>query len=126
VEVVAYLHMLTSFLRSDAYYSWLVKQDISDTVSYRTPTCAQAIGVVVQNGYGMTESSPVTAARRPSNNVRYIHYFRLLKLLHLFNNPKIYRWNHGERPIAHQPHTLCPRNDIFAVLSHQFGVVMHF
>ncbi|KAH8483952.1 hypothetical protein H0E87_028391 [Populus deltoides] len=29
----------------------------------------EAIGVVVQNGYGMTESSPVTAARRPSNNV---------------------------------------------------------
>ncbi|KAJ6866465.1 acyl-activating enzyme 16 [Populus alba x Populus x berolinensis] len=29
----------------------------------------EAIGVVVQNGYGMTESSPVTAARRPSNNI---------------------------------------------------------
>ncbi|KAJ6420859.1 hypothetical protein OIU84_028269 [Salix udensis] len=49
----------------------------------------EAIGVVVQNGYGMTESSPVTSARRRNNNVRYIHYFRLLKLLHLFNNPKI-------------------------------------
>ncbi|KAF9663502.1 hypothetical protein SADUNF_Sadunf17G0057200 [Salix dunnii] len=29
----------------------------------------EAIGVVVQNGYGMTESSPVTSARRRSNNV---------------------------------------------------------
>ncbi|CAK7339359.1 unnamed protein product [Dovyalis caffra] len=29
----------------------------------------EAIGVVLQNGYGMTESSPVTAARRPSKNV---------------------------------------------------------
>ncbi|KAJ6691227.1 ACYL-ACTIVATING ENZYME 16 CHLOROPLASTIC-RELATED [Salix koriyanagi] len=29
----------------------------------------EAIGVVVQNGYGMTESSPVTSARRRNNNV---------------------------------------------------------
>ncbi|XP_020536962.1 probable acyl-activating enzyme 16, chloroplastic isoform X2 [Jatropha curcas] len=29
----------------------------------------EAIGVKVQNGYGMTESSPVTAARRPTWNV---------------------------------------------------------
>ncbi|XP_048230081.1 probable acyl-activating enzyme 16, chloroplastic [Ricinus communis] len=29
----------------------------------------EAIGVKVQNGYGMTESSPVTAARRPTCNV---------------------------------------------------------
>jgi len=51
--------------------SWLVKQDISDSVSYRTAICEQAIGVVLLNGYGMTESSPVLAARRLSNNVRY-------------------------------------------------------
>jgi len=32
--------------------------------------CMQAIGVKVQNGYGLTESSPVVAARRPTCNVR--------------------------------------------------------
>lgn len=32
----------------------------------------QAIGVKVQNGYGLTESSPVVAARRPTCNVRNV------------------------------------------------------
>lgn len=29
----------------------------------------QAIGVIVQNGYGLSEASPVVAARRPNCNV---------------------------------------------------------
>uniref|UniRef100_A0A2N9FLW1 AMP-dependent synthetase/ligase domain-containing protein n=1 Tax=Fagus sylvatica TaxID=28930 RepID=A0A2N9FLW1_FAGSY len=34
----------------------------------------EAIGVKVQNGYGLTESSPVVAARRPTCNESFLHF----------------------------------------------------
>lgn len=41
---------------------------------YFVYVCVQAIGVKVQNGYGLTETSPVVAARRPNCNVRKIKF----------------------------------------------------
>ena len=70
MEGVAYLCMLTSFLRLDDH-SYLPCY-IGCLACYikGNKYCMQAIGVKVQNGYGLTESSPVVAARRLTCNVR--------------------------------------------------------
>lgn len=48
----------------------LVKEKFWTISSHVNIVHLQAIGVKVQNGYGLTETSPVVAARRPDNNVR--------------------------------------------------------
>lgn len=69
VEVVACLCTLISFLRSDFHQSHPQKyfNVLSNSCNFYL---FQAIGLKLLNGYGMTESSPVTAARRAHLNVR--------------------------------------------------------
>lgn len=55
--------------------------------SYSVVLEMQAIGVKVQVGYGLTESSPVIAARRPTCNVRHVYFlfqpFFYVQLVHV-------------------------------------------
>lgn len=52
--------------------------------SYSVLLEMQAIGVKVQVGYGLTESSPVIAARRPTCNVRHVYFvFRFQPIFYI-------------------------------------------
>ena len=70
MAVVVWPCMSINFLRFDACHI-----ELGEVVSFMQPFIfllddMQAIGVKVQNGYGLTETSPVIAARRPGCNVR--------------------------------------------------------
>lgn len=70
VEEVVCLHMLINFLRFGFHSYFSCPIDVLDNSYHFRVVCLQAIDVKLLNGYGLTETSPVVAARRPNCNVR--------------------------------------------------------
>jgi len=72
VGAVVCLWKSINFSRSDAQHNCDLQPIFWNPFHIGAFYNVQAIGVKVQNGYGLTETSPVIAARRPRCNVSYV------------------------------------------------------
>lgn len=83
MAAVVCLRKLILFLRYDTPMCNLNFFYFLKSISHWCFYDVQAIGVKVQNGYGLTETSPVIAARRPGCNVSNISFALKTRNLHI-------------------------------------------